>query len=75
MSEFPMYVALTELAKIADALDEIKLRDYEGILADYTSIIDDRIDFVFAIAREESPTAFKKYIEHMSDVIGEANHP
>jgi hypothetical protein len=66
---FAMYVALTELAKISQALHEIRLRDYDDELAEFTGVIDDRIDFIFTVAQEESPTAFKKYIEHMSDVI------
>lgn len=72
---FALYVALTELAKIGAELGEIKDRDYDGELEEFTSVIDDRIDFVFSVAKDDAYDVFYEYKDTVSQAMAEANHP
>jgi hypothetical protein len=74
-TNFALYVALTELARISEDLDAIKMRDYDGELAEFTSVMDDRIEFVFSIAKENANDVFHNYVDQVGYELAEANHP
>lgn len=76
-TQFALWCALVELAKIDDQRREIKERamSLDSEIVEVTKAMDTSIEHVFGIAKEYAPDAFSKYVQHMGEVIAESGHP
>ncbi len=76
-TEFALWCALVELAKIDDQRREIKERamSLDSEIVEQTKAMDASIEHIFDIAKEYAPDAFNKYVQHIGEVMAESGHP